>query len=61
MTKRWSSTRSDLTKPKRQASKERRRMFPDDELKEPVKKFEDTFSAQTVVLEAFGFKKADEK
>lgn len=29
------------------------RMCPDNELKAPVKKFEDTFSAETVVMEAF--------
>lgn len=29
------------------------RMCPDNELKSPMKKFEDTFSAETVVMEAF--------
>jgi hypothetical protein len=29
------------------------RMCPDNELKSPIKKFEDTFSAETVVMEAF--------
>lgn len=53
MTKRWSSTASMDGKTKRQASKDARRWFPDEELKEPVRKFEDTFSAETVVMDAF--------
>lgn len=31
----------------------RRRIFPDKPLGEPVKRFEDTFSAETVMMEAF--------
>lgn len=33
--------------------KKRKRMFPDKPLGEPVKRYEDTFSAQSVILEAF--------
>jgi hypothetical protein len=29
------------------------RMCPDNQLKEPVKRFEETFSAETVLMEAF--------